>query len=459
MMKKELSKNLKRFYGIGDLFFTMMTNTENYFFNFFLTNIALFDLGLVTFIQTVTTVVDAVFSWAYGAIMNSIKPKKWGRYRSWLILTPWIVPFIYMFKFMKIGNNGTAAFIIIAAGIISSILWNFAYVANVTMISVAAKTPQDRVSLSTMRGTYNRLAGIIFSYTGLPLALFLGKFVGVSYEFAALAFLLGAAMAISYYSHFKMFDGYEQAESSSTDNKTQIEKTKLGFIGTLKALVLNRPLLALLVADIARWIVNFVASATAVYYFTYVQKNAGYLTIYLLIISITAALGAFTSKFVANKLTARLTAIMYFFLMGIFLVLAKTFYTNLILVIVFVALAQYLYGSVYALMPVLFADTIIYDEWKSGKNASGWIMGLNNVTLKIAIVARGIIINGVLAAVGFSATIDPATVSESIMSGISNAFLLIPGVILVVGGVILALGFNLTKDKIEQYSEEIATRS
>ena len=72
-MKKELSKSLKWFYGIGDLFFTLMTSVENYFFNFFLTNIVMLDLGIVTFIQTVTTVVDAVLSWTYGAIMNSIK--------------------------------------------------------------------------------------------------------------------------------------------------------------------------------------------------------------------------------------------------------------------------------------------------------------------------------------------------------------------------------------------------
>lgn len=460
-MKKDLSKNLKRFYGIGDLFFTMMTSVENYFFNFFLTNIVMFDLGIVTFIQTVTTVADAVLSWTYGAIMNIMKPLKWGRYRSWLIITPWLVPIIYMFKYMKIGSDSIAIAIIIGAGILSSVLWNFPYVANVAMISVAAKTPSDRVALSTSRGTYNRMAGIIFSYAGLPLALVLGKFVGVSYQFAALAFVLGVAMAITYYVHFRMFEGYEEKAEPVATNDTenaQVKEAKLGFGGTLKALILNRPLLILLVADLGRWIVNFVASATAVYYFTYVLKNPGYLATYLIIIGIAATLGAFTCKFVANKITARTTTIVYFFLMGGLLVLAKMFDTNFMVVMVILALAQYAHGSIYSLMPVLFADTVIYDEWKSGKNASGWIMGLSNVTLKIAIVFRGIIINGVLAAVGFSAAIDPATASANVMSGISNAFLLIPGIILIAGGILLVLGFNLTKEKIDKYSTEIAAR-
>lgn len=73
-MKKELSKGLKRFYGIGDLCFTLMSQVQDVFFNFFLTNIALFSLGTTTLITTITTVVDAAFSWVYGAIINGTKP-------------------------------------------------------------------------------------------------------------------------------------------------------------------------------------------------------------------------------------------------------------------------------------------------------------------------------------------------------------------------------------------------
>ena len=80
--KKPLSKALKLFYGVGDCGFTLMSNVESYFFNFFLTNLASFDLGIVTAITTISSTVDACLSWIYGAILNSIKPKKWGRYRS-----------------------------------------------------------------------------------------------------------------------------------------------------------------------------------------------------------------------------------------------------------------------------------------------------------------------------------------------------------------------------------------
>lgn len=103
--KKGLSGALKKFYGVGDCGFTLMSNIESYYFSFFLTNLAQFSLPMVTFITTVSSTVDALLSWIYGAILNSIKPMKWGRYRSWLIAIPWLVPFLYAFQFIKIGDG------------------------------------------------------------------------------------------------------------------------------------------------------------------------------------------------------------------------------------------------------------------------------------------------------------------------------------------------------------------
>ena len=124
--KKGLSKMLKRFYGVGDCGFTLMSNIESYYFSFFLTNLAQFSLPMVTLITTISSTVDAVLSWIYGAILNSIKPLKWGRYRSWLVVIPWLVPFLYAFQFVKIGDGWISAIIIIVAAIASLVAWDFA---------------------------------------------------------------------------------------------------------------------------------------------------------------------------------------------------------------------------------------------------------------------------------------------------------------------------------------------
>lgn len=58
--KKGLSKALKMFYGVGDCGFTLMTNVESYYFNFFLTNLAQFGLATVSFITTTASIIDAL---------------------------------------------------------------------------------------------------------------------------------------------------------------------------------------------------------------------------------------------------------------------------------------------------------------------------------------------------------------------------------------------------------------
>ena len=58
-----LSKALKRFYGVGDCGFTLMSNVESYYFQIFLTNLAKFSPATAALIGTITTTVDACLSW------------------------------------------------------------------------------------------------------------------------------------------------------------------------------------------------------------------------------------------------------------------------------------------------------------------------------------------------------------------------------------------------------------
>lgn len=127
---KQLSKSLKYFFGIGDFSFTLMSNIDTFYASYFFTNIARFSLGTVTVMTTISAVVDTVLSCFYGPLLNKIKPKKWGRYRSWLILTPWMVPFLYAMQFIKISNGLAAAIFITFAMITSRIAWNIPFVAN-----------------------------------------------------------------------------------------------------------------------------------------------------------------------------------------------------------------------------------------------------------------------------------------------------------------------------------------
>ena len=255
---KGLSNTLKYFFGVGDAGFNLMSNIETFYFMTFLTDLAAFSPAIAGLINSVFSIVDACLSWIYGGILNGTKAKKWGRYRSWLILLPWVVPFLYAFQFIRVSQNEIlSAVIIIAAAISSHVVWNIGYVANATLVSVVGKTAEDRATLASSRGTWNNIGSLLFSYLGLPLATLLAGFVGETNKFAAAAFCLGILMVLGYFAHFKMTEGYEEIEEGSGAAKQQ---NKVSIPDMFKSLFQNPQLMILMLADLAKWCVKFVLS-------------------------------------------------------------------------------------------------------------------------------------------------------------------------------------------------------
>ena len=442
---KGLSNSLKYFFGVGDAGFNLMSNIETFYFMTFLTDLAAFSPAIAGLINSVFSIVDACLSWIYGGILNGTKAKKWGRYRSWLILVPWIVPFLYAFQFIRVSSNEMlSAVIIIAAAIASHVVWNIGYVANATLVSVVGKTPEDRATLASSRGTWNNIGSLLFSYLGLPLATLLAGFVGETNKFAAAAFCLGILMVLGYYAHFKMTDGYEEIE---TGNGPKAGAAKVSIPDMFKSLFANPQLMILMIADLAKWCVKFVTAAAAIYYFRDAMHNPGLMTPYLLAIGLAAIVGAFATRYLAKSLSNRTTAIISFVGMAVSLALIYVAYTSYVAVIALMTLAQFFYGVAYSISPALYADTVVYTTHKTGKNAAGWIMGLQNLPLKVGVFMRGTIVAACLAAVGWQKGV---VLEGAARRGMTVALGLVPAILCAVGAVLLIVGYKLTREKIAE---------
>lgn len=452
---KRLTSALKNFFGVGDAGFVLMSNIETFYFMTFLTDLAGFGAVIAGLINSVFSIVDACLSWIYGGILNGTKAKKWGRYRSWLILTPWLVPFLFAFQFIRIGENEMlSAVVIIAAAIVSHVVWNIGYVANATLVSVVGKTPEDKATLSSSRATWNNIGGLLFSYLGLPFANLLAGFVGERNKFAAAAFCLGVLMAVTYFAHFKMTEGYEEIEDAGHAKAAQTNKTSIPEM--FRSLFQNPQLLILMIADLAKWCVKFVTAASAIYYFRDAMGNPGYMTTYTLTIALGAIVGAYVVRFLVQKFDARTITIGAYLGMTVFLFLIYIFYSNAVLVIALMTCAQFFYGMAFASSPALYADTVVYATWKTGKNAAGWIMGLQNLPLKIGVFLRGTILSACLVATGWQSGV---VLEGAARQGMTVAFALVPAVFCAAGALLLIFGYRLTKERIAQYQAEIDARS
>ncbi len=460
--KKQLSKALKTFFGVGDLGFNWMTNIETYYFAYFLTNVAQFPMAMVTMVQTIGSVIDAALSWVYGIMLNKIKPLKWGRYRSWLAVLPWVVPFLYLLQFRAFGNGMGAALIIVFGTVSSHIAWNIPYVANMAMVNVASDSADDRNALSSVRTLWTYLARMSYSYVGPGLVAFFTAKLTVENAYAATAFALGAVMAALYFAHFVMFSGYEEtgAEEIARLQKQaeQQQKSNQKTAGIGAAIASNPQILGVLGAYLFYMMYSFCFSAFAVYYGQYIALDAGFMTKFLLISNITAVVGSIVSRKVAQKLSSKGTFQLALLGIAVLYFCAYIMKSNPTVVIILMSVGGFFAAFATAMTVPMLANCSIYSEYKTGVNCTGAVMGFLNVPIKIAVIGRGLLISTVLGITGFNPSIAVEEASDAVKNGIAIGFTVIPAILLVIGFLIITFGYHIKESDIEKYSAEIKAR-
>ncbi|MCC6093553.1 MAG: MFS transporter [Eubacterium sp.] len=448
---KPLSRSLKTMYGIGDFGFTLMSNVDTFYANIFFTNIALLPLAAVSVMTTISAVVDLILSMMYGAWMNKIKPHKWGRYRSWLIMTPWIVPFLYAFEFIKVGDGIVSIIIMTAAMITSRIAWNLPYIANVAMINIAGKTTQDRMALSSIRMVWTALGSVVYSFLG-PWAVGLAaQAIGQKNSYAAVAFVFAAFMAFAYFLHFRMFRGYEEtgekemARLEREAREKQAESKPVQKANALAVVKCNPHLIALIISSITKYAVLFLVSGTAAYYFTYIaqDQNSRLFTIFMFVTNLIGVAASYSARFIVGKMGAKKAVYSSYILMGIVMLIAFIIFNNVGMVIVLMGIMYFALNLSCASEPELFSNCAAFSSERVGYDTTGTVMGLLTVPVKVGIVLRGILINAALAIGGFSASVDPAAATESVKRGICVGFMLMPAIFVLAGACILIFGYRL----------------
>jgi GPH family glycoside/pentoside/hexuronide:cation symporter len=455
--KKPLSRTLRLFWGVGDAGFNVMTYIEMYYFNFFLTNIASFTVGVTAIITSISSIVDLCLAPIYGGVLNGTKAMRWGRYRSWLIMIPWLLPFVYAFQFIRISDHVMlSAIVIVTASIVTHTLYNLPFVANLALINVIGKNQTEKSALSSSRATWMAVGGIAFSYLGLPLANILAGIIGETNKFGALAFCLAIFYVAGCFAHFKMAKEYEPAETEGTKIT---QKYKINIKDMFASLLKSPQLIMLMAADLTENVTRYLTAAAAIFYWTYVMNRAELQTAYIIVSNVATILGSFTLRYVAKRLSSRAIYIIRSTVVAACSVLIYFVYANLPLVFVLLIVVFYFTGLSVGVEPVLYSEVAVYTEWKIGKDPSGWIMGLKVLPIKASIFVKNILLAASLAAVGFSSQMDPAAVTLTVKRGIAAAFALIPGLLSIMTLLLIVFGYKLTKEKVRQYQNEIDERA
>jgi glucuronide carrier protein len=435
-MPERLNKSLLYTYGIADLGFVLVTNMELFFFAAFLTDYADFSLSLTGYILGFTSLADIAFVLVGGIILQKLTLRFGGKYRSWFLVGPPFVALLFILQFTRIGPTLPAALIIIFGFIGSHLIWNIVFSACASMVGRLGQWPDERTILSTSRAQGMSAAGIIFSVTSLPVINFFTSRTGEIAGFSLASALYALLMVLGYLYLYFMTSGKDPYDEYTSPSGTGAKKQSVTEI--IGLVFKNPPLMFLIVAETFRNSYIFIVASFAIYYFKYVLDDLPFLVWFILAISISRLLGTLAASWIGVKIGKRHSY-------WIFLVMTAAAFAS---------------GKVFSgtrwgftMSTALFSDTVVYGEWKTGKNIRAFTMALQTFPIKVGNLIRSGVITFGLMAIGFVANTEP---SPEVAEGISSIMSFTPAIACVISAAIFYFGYRIEDKSIHDMEKEIS---
>jgi Na+/melibiose symporter-like transporter len=440
-------------YGIADLFFALMINMEAYFFTAFLTDYAQFSLAITGQILGLTSLLDIGCALAGGVILQKAVLRYGGKYRSWFLVGPPIVAPLFILQFTKIGSDLTAALIVIFGYIASHLLFNVVVSASGAMVGRLSQVPGERTILSAGRAQGMSAAGLIFSATAMPMILFFAERGSKTSGFTITVAVYSFLMILGYWYVYAITAGKDPYDEEPLDASARKSGPSLGAIVGL--VFRNPPLLFLTLAQVFTSTGIFVITTLAVYYFTYVAGQPALFSLFVLANSIARLAGTLAAAWVGVRIGKRNACVVCITLAAVGFAsgrLVSEIPWAFTLVFCISSMCGALAGS---MNTALFSDTVIYGEWKTGKNIRAFTMALMNLPIKIGVLIRSAIVPVGLMAIGFVANAKP---TPRVTGGISSLMTFAPAAAYAIAALIFYFGYRLNETHILKMQEEIAAR-
>jgi len=449
-MEKGLRKSIINLFGLPSFGFQLFVNMEVFYFAAFLTDFAKLPMALVATVLMVTSIFDILWVPTAGVILEKSN-MRWGKYRSWLLIGPPFAALFFILQFSKIGSPTTNAIIITIGFVVSHLIWNIFYAGHVALNSSMTTVREERIAMSTNRGMFNSLGAIAFSLIGMKMILSLGK-GNPPMGYTLTVVFTGIVMVACYYVLFFMTKDYAFHGTAVQTGKTE-EKMSIGDM--LKQIVVNPPLIGLMIGELGRYLGRFVIFGLAFYYFKYVVNNLAVIAIFMTGLNVVTFFGAMIANPLAKKYGERNIYILSLslFIAGLLAVWALPMNYISFMIVMFVAYLGY--GMPDALGVSMYSSTVEYGEWKTGKNARGFIMSLISFPIKTAILVRSVIITAVLAGSGYIANMKT---TPELVSHIKSGLTIYPAIFIGIGLLFIIFFYKITPKSLEEMQKEIAAR-
>jgi len=452
MNEKRLPASLVHSYGSATMTFNMMMMVAVYYYTFFLTDVALIKPIHLIFFMIFTHLVDAISIPVGGAVIQKTQ-FRWGQFRSWLLFLPVSTFVFFTITFTNITSVGYLfkIFYLGTAYLISHISLNFAYNAHIGLLSVLSTNVVDRAKLSSRNIQYQYGSQIFFSLAVIPVLKWLRDGYGDSLGFFLVVIIFAGVQVLGYWNLFARTKEYDRYDPD--------KKLKSAYDLTLPEMINqvfgNKPLMVIMIADTLKDVAIFGLVSIAVYYFKYVTGNESWMTLYPLLSGVSIFIATLIAPHVIKRFGKKETCVYTAFIGIIGYIILRMYGDSGPMA--YISIICFTNLIVYLPMPVrqaMYMDAAEYGFYKTGKNATAFIMSMYTMPIKIGIAIALGIIPSFQAYVGYEANM---TATPEFISSLMNLIAFLPAICYLLAGFVF-LFYNLTDERVAFYMEENAKK-
>ncbi|KNZ40585.1 MFS transporter [Acetobacterium bakii] len=446
-MAEKLKKSVIYLYGLPSFGFQIFIYVELMFFSAFLTDAVKMPVALAGSVLMITSIFDLIWVPVAGIILQKSN-LKWGKFRSWLLIGPPIAAMLYILQFLKIGSPVTNAITACIGFVVGHLVFDVYYSAHIAMNSALTSDVEERVKMSANRGVFNALGSLTFAYVGVKAIQAASiAFNDPARGYLTVVIMVALIMVLCYWTFFFLTKEYAFRGTTLKSQKTE----GMPIREILKQLLQNPPLIGLLLIDLGRYVGKFVVLGLSFYYFKYVLNDLPGMAIFMTGLTVVILISATLATTVAKRFGPNKAYIgaLCIFIAGLLITwlfpLSPTAF-KIVMLVSFVG-----YGLPDSLVVAMYSSCVDYGEWRTGKNARGFIMALLTTPIKVGNFIKSVIITAVLASAGYIADMTP---TPELIQGIKNGFCLFPAIIMIIGLIV----FVILSRKMKDMDNDIASK-
>lgn len=431
-------------YGFGDVGCNFSWMFVSNFLMIFYTDVFGISMAAVTGLMLFSRFWDAVNDPIVGALTDKTH-SRWGRYRPWLLIAAPVTAVILIMTFWAHpGWSSTAKIIYMSITYCLLVLgYTCVNIPYGTLCGAMTQNIDERAKINTSRSVAAMIAIGIINIITVPLVEHFGN-TSQKTGYLTVAVLYGCIFAAC---HFFCF-------AKTKEVVTIPEKEKISLKVQLKAVAQNRPYLLALAGQVLFGFTLYGRNADMLYYFTYVEGNKGYYTVYAMCIIIPSIVGAACFQPVFSKTNNKGRAASIFALMtGICMIVLYGFSVTdtPIMFYILSGLAQFFFSgfntAIYAIIP----DCVEYGEWKTGLRNDGFQYAFISLGNKVGMALGTALLAGMLGHFGYVANQQQ---NGAVLAVMKHAFSTVPGILWVITAIVLYF-YRLNKKRYNEIVEKL----